>query len=97
MTSLIFIIHMSRKYVAKLPSLQAIQYFEIEGDRFWAVPSASDASKVYEVRQPVDKFTCNCPDYMTRKIGTGEECKHGKAVRALVDFKAKPAELVITP
>lgn len=79
----LYVHHGMAKYVKKLPDVQAIQKFTIENDTFWAVPSASDASKVYEVRKPTDKYTCNCFDYQTRHIGKDTECKHGQAVRQL--------------
>lgn len=74
---------MARTYIAKQPDKAAIVY--IAELKIWAVPSASDPSKVYEVSKPTDKYVCNCPDYFRRHLGNGTECKHGSAVRELVD------------
>lgn len=79
------------RYIKKNVDLSTIQEFVLEGDHFWAVPSASDATKVYEVRKPADKYTCNCMDYMTRHIGKGTECKHGISVRTLEQLKVRAA------
>lgn len=70
------------KYVKKQVDTASIIY--IEELKIWAVPSASNPEKVYEVSWPEQKkFVCNCPDYLTRHAAKETECKHGQAVRSL--------------
>lgn len=42
-------------------------------------------SSSYTVHQDSHGWGCTCWDYISRRNNTGELCKHGRAIRALVE------------
>jgi hypothetical protein len=83
---------MPTKYIKKQVDTAAIMY--IEELKIYAVPSASDPSKVYEIKNNGHKYECSCMDYIARHADKETECKHGRAVR---EFELKRAATVGTP
>ena len=51
------------------------------------VPSSRRRVAPYSVRfsGPMGRYICNCPDWLNRRMKTGEDCKHCKAVRTFLD------------
>ena len=51
------------------------------------VPSSRRRVAPYSVRFSgmMGRYICNCPDWLNRKIKTGEDCKHCNAVRTFLD------------
>jgi len=51
------------------------------------IRSASRPDKLYEIHQDTDtqRYQCTCPDFLYRRAGLGQDCKHIKEVKAEIE------------